>query len=198
MKLLITGAAFIALFSLSLNSSAQKVKLKQGDLSSLKNETSFNFQFTYNNMSVGKYKDEADYVNKKKEDYNKKEAGRGDTWAKQWVDDRQFRFEPRFQQLFTKYYPSTVSKDAKYTIIFNTWFTEPGYNIYISRENAKISGDATIVETVDNTKVIAIITIEKAPGRTFGGYDYDTGLRLEESYADAGKALAKFIKDKQR
>lgn len=196
MKNLITGAAFIALLSLSITSSAQRVKLKEGDMSVLKNETSIRFEFTYNNMAVGKYKDEADYLEKKKEDYNKKEPGRGDSWVKAWVNDRKDRFEPRFMELFTKYFQGTENQNAKYTIIFNTWFTEPGYNIYVSRENAKISGDATIVETANKSKVIAVISVEKAPGRTFMGEDYDTGTRLAESYASAGKALGKFIRNK--
>ncbi|GAA3956918.1 hypothetical protein [Mucilaginibacter dorajii] len=196
MKLLFSGAAFIALLSLSATTMAQKVKLKDGDFSPLKSETEVNIEFTYNNMGVGKYKDEADYLEKKRADYNKKEDGRGDVWVKAWVSDRQGVFEPKFIELFSKYSNMSESKTAKYTIIFNTWFTEPGYNIYISRENAKISGDAVIVETANRNKVLATITVEKAPGRTFGGYDYDTGSRLAESYASAGKALAKFIKDK--
>ena len=194
MKFLTSIAAFTMLLTLSLTTNAQRLKLKEGDFSALKNETSINFEFTYNNMGVGRYKDEADYVQKKRDDYNKKEAGRGDQWVKAWIGDRKDRFEPKFIELFTKYSLMNESKDAKYTIIFNTTFTEPGYNIYISRENAKINGDAVIVETADKTKVLATISIEKAPGRTFGGNDYDTGTRLSESYADAGKALAKFIK----
>ena|SRR5438067_10791290 len=196
MKILITGAAFIALLSFSATSMAQKVKLKDGDFSPLKSETTVNVEFTYNNMAVGKYKDEADYLERKKADYNKKEDGRGDNWVKSWVEDRKASFEPKFMELFEKYSTLSESKTAKYTIIFNTYFTEPGYNIYISRENAKISGDAVIVETANRSKVIATISVEKAPGRTFGGYDYDTGTRLSESYATAGKALGKFLKDK--
>jgi len=194
MKILITITAITALLFVSVTSSAQRLKLKEGDISVLKNETAINFEFTYNNMAVGRYKDEAEYLQKKKDDYNKKEDGRGDTWVNSWVSDRKDRFEPRFIDLFTKYAVMSEDKNAKYTIVFNTTFTEPGYNILISRENAKISGDASIVETANKSKVIAVVSIEKAPGRTFGGYDYDTGTRLSESYADAGKALAKFIK----
>jgi hypothetical protein len=53
-----------------------------------------------------------------------------------------------------------------------------------------------IVETAHPDKVLATISIEKAPGRTFGGEDYDAGIRIAESYADAGKYLAKFIMKK--
>jgi len=187
-------AVFSAVLTLSIAANAQKVKLQSGDLSVLKNESTINFEFTYENMGVGKYKDEAEYVAKKTEDYNKKQAGRGDAWARAWVADRKERFEPRFIELFGKYSSIFEKKDSKYTIIFNTRFIEPGYNVYVSRENAKISGDATIVETADHSKVIAVVSIDKAPGRTFGGDDYDTGTRLSEAYADAGKALAKLIK----
>lgn len=196
MKLFTTMAAVTGLLILSATSFAQKVKLKEGDFSPLKTETSINLQFTYDNMGVGDYQNEADYVERKRTDYNKKEAGRGDNWVLAWKGDRKNLFEPKFVELFTKYTQMGESKTAKYTLIFNTTFTEPGYNIYISRKNARISGDATLVETANPTKVIAVISVERAPGRTFGGADYDTGTRLAESYASAGKAIAKFIKDK--
>jgi hypothetical protein len=34
----------------------------------------------------------------------------------------------------------------------------------------------------------------KAPGRVFGGLDFDTGVRLTEAYATSGKKLGRFIK----
>ena len=194
MKILITGAAFIALLSLSITVNAQRIKLTQGDLAALKSETSIDFKFTYENMGVGKYKDEADYVTQKTADYNKKESGKGDTWAKAWVDDRAFRYEPKFIELFIKYSNMTRDPQAKYTIIFNTYFTEPGFNVGVLRQSAKINGTATIVETANPSNVIAVVSIEKAPGGDWSGYDFDTGLRIQESYAEAGKGLAKFIK----
>jgi hypothetical protein len=194
MKIFMISAVFLALLSFSMISDAQKLKLTDGDLSALKDEKAINFEFTYDNMAVGKYDTEKEYIDKKTEEYNKKEAGKGDDWAKSWVTDRQSRFEPKFIELFTKTSEMTESKTAKYTIIFKTKFTEPGYNIVISRKNAKINADAVIVETANRNKVIATISVDNVPGRTFGGYDYDTGQRIGEAYADAGKALGKFIK----
>lgn len=194
MKFLINGAALFSLLSISMVLQAQKLKLTEGDLSSLKDETSINFEFTYDNMSVGKFDTEKEYVEKKTEEYNKKETGRGDNWAKNWVSDRQARYEPKFIELFTKASGMPESKSAKYTIIFKTKFTEPGFNIGIVRKNAKIDGEAVIVETANKKKVIAVISVDNALGRTFGGYDFDTGLRIGEAYADAGKALGKYMK----
>ena len=88
----------------------------------------------------------------------------------------------------------TNDKNAKYTLIFNTLRTEPGYNVVISRKDASIDGEANIVETANPSNVIATISVKNAPGRIFGGYDYDTGVRLQEAYATAGKKLGKFIK----
>lgn len=54
----------------------------------------------------------------------------------------------------------TVSADAKYTLIFHTTSTEPGYNIYVSKKNAEIDADATIVLTADRSKKVATITVK--------------------------------------
>ncbi|WP_214071210.1 hypothetical protein [Mucilaginibacter sp. dw_454] len=194
MKMLITGAAMLAFLSFATVANAQKIKLVDGDPSPLKNESSVAFKFTYDNMAIGKFENGQDYIDKKKAEYNAKQDGKGDRWAEAWVNDRSARYEPKFIDLFLKYSLMSEKKDAKYTIIFHTSFTEAGYNVYISRHNAEINGEATIVETADPSKVIATISIEKAPGRTFGGDDYDAGTRITESYADAGKYLAKFIK----
>lgn len=187
---------FMLSIAISLGTNAQRIKLIEGELSVLKNEQKINTEFTYDNMRVGKYNKEADYITDKTASLNKKEAGRGDTWAKAWVSDRKDRFEPKFNELFEKSSSMTLSKDAKYTLIFKTITTEPGFNIGITRKNAEINGELWIVETANRDKVISKATVQKALGRTFGGYDFDTGERLSEAYADAGKAIGKYIKEK--
>ncbi len=196
MKSLRTSAIAIGIALFSIQAHAQHIKLTEGSLDALKDEKSIHTEFTYDNMRVGRYDKEEDYVNDKKNDYNKKEAGKGDTWAKNWVGDRKYRFEPKFNELFEKYSEKSTAGNAKYTLIFNTSFTEPGFNIGITRKSAYINGEILIVETADKNKVIAKLTIEKAPGNAFWGNDYDTGERLAEAYAAAGKALGKFIKSK--
>jgi hypothetical protein len=176
----------------------QKLKIIEGDLAPLKGEKSINTDFTYENMSVGKFKNESEYIAKKTEEYNKKEAGKGDHWAKEWVEDRKNRFEPKFTELFEKYSEMAVSgakKDAKYTLVYKTTTIEPGFNIGITRKNAEIDAEVWIVEAA-SSKVVAKISVQNAKGRDFWGADFDTGARLAECYADAGKALGKFIKDK--
>jgi hypothetical protein len=194
MKKLFILSTFLLSFIFSGNLKAQKIKVIAGNIDAIKSETSLIFEFTYDSMKVGKYDKEADYVANKTEEYNKKEAGKGDTWAKAWVDDRKYRFEPKFKDLFTEYSEKSESKKAKYTLILKTIFTEPGYNVGISRKNAQIDAIVLIVETANRNNVVAKLSLDNALGRTFGGYDFDTGERIAEAYADAGKALGKYLK----
>ncbi len=175
---------------------AQKIKLIDGDLSPLKSEKSITLAFSYDNMKVGRFNRDEDYINSRTEDLNKKETGRGDSWAKSWVADRNARFEPKFTELYEKYSVLAPNQNAKYTLIFKTTFTEPGFNVGVMKKNALIDGEAWIVETANPSHVIAKISVMKSPGRTFWGSDYDTGVRIEEAYAAAGKAVGKFLKDK--
>lgn len=164
---------------------AQKVKLESGNLKALASVSAINVEYDYSQMSVGKYK---------------KEEGRGEQWEQAWIADRSNRFQPQFEELFEKHSGKEIGAypEAKYTMIFKTTRTEPGYNIGISRKNAEIDAIVYIVETANRNKVIATFRVTKSPGRTFGGYDYDTGTRLQESYAAAGKALGNYIKKKAK
>lgn len=189
------SALFLSIAAtLSFNVFAQKIKKQQGSLDALKNETSINVEFTYDNMSVGKYKKEQDYIDAKKEEYNKKEPGRGDNWAKSWINDRESRYETDFIKLFSQNSDMLVSDKGKYTLIFHTTSTEPGYNIGISRKNAYIDAEVLIVETANRSNVIAKLSVDNAPGKVVFGYDFDTGERISEAYAKAGKSLGKYIK----
>ncbi|MBX2920985.1 MAG: hypothetical protein KF746_02245 [Chitinophagaceae bacterium] len=194
MKQLKALAFTLFLAIMAFNGFAQRIKVIEGKLPDFGNEKTVNTEFTYDNIGVGKYDKEEDYIKAKTEEYNKKEPGRGDNWAKSWIADRKNRFEPKFDELLSKYSDLTIDVNAKYTIIFHTSFIEPGFNIGITRRSAFINGDATIVETANKSKVIAKISVDKAPGNSFWGNDYDTGERLSETYATAGRAVGKFLK----
>jgi len=187
--LLVLSITFVGLFSF-----AQRVKVIEGNIPDFKDEKSVNTEFTYDNISVGKYDKEQDYIKAKTEEYNKKEPGRGDNWAKSWESDKAGRFEPKFDELLSKYSDLTINKNAKYTIIFHTTFMEPGFNIGVMRKNAAINGEVLIVETANKSKVLAKLSVDKAPGKSFMGNDYDTGERLSECYATAGRAVGKNLK----
>lgn len=190
-------AGMLMAATLSLPLSAQRLKLTEGSLDLLKGQTEINTEFTYENLKVGKYDKEEDYIRDKTAEYNKKEPGRGDNWARAWKDDREARYEPKFMELFNDKgnLKAVHKKDAKYTLLFKTSFLEPGFNVGVWRKNASMNGEVWIVETGNPSRALVKISVDKAQGRIFGGFDFDTGVRIAEAYADAGKALAKFMSE---
>ena len=189
----ITGLLLLT-FVLGLQAGAQKVKTTSGTDDILKPESSINIEFNYDNLSIGKYKSDQDYITAKTEEYNKKEPGKGDSWAASWKNDRQSRYEPKFIELFKINSGMSVMTEAKYTMIVKTLSIEPGWNIGISRKNAEIDLEVWIVETTNKSNKLASFTINNVPGGTAFGYDFDSGLRISEAYAKAGKSLGKFLK----
>lgn len=176
----------------------QKIELIEGDLASLKGEKSIDFAFKYDSITMGGkgHPSEAEYVAKKTADYNKKEAGKGDKWAKDWRDDRETMYQPAFTKIFQQMSGLEMKSNAKFTLIFKTIYTEPGFNIMVHQEPAQINGIVLIVESANKSHVIAKLSVMKARGRNFWGNDWDTGERLTEAYESAGSQLGYFIRGK--
>jgi len=179
------------------------IKLRSGTVDFLKGETRVNVEYSYDGMAVGKFAREQDYLDKKVADYNAKEPGKGDRWRQNWVNDRALRFQPKFEELINHHLAARKTslqfgsfKDAKYTLILRTTFTEPGWNVTIAARPAYMSAEATFVETQNRANPLAVFTITKSPGQGVMGVEYDTGSRVAESYAKAGKELGIFIAKK--
>jgi hypothetical protein len=100
MKKLFASIAVSCLFFTGIY--AQKIAITSGKIDFLKNESALTVKFTYENLQVGSMP-EADYIEKKANDYNAKESGKGDAWRKAWTDDRAARYEPHFIEFFNKY-----------------------------------------------------------------------------------------------
>ncbi|MCB0661309.1 MAG: hypothetical protein KDC24_01110 [Saprospiraceae bacterium] len=178
--------------------SAQKVVMKSGKFDALKGQDEINVSYRYDNMGVGKFDHEEDYVDEKVREKNEDEPGSGDEWKRKWEDDREARFEPKFEELMTEYLKDQGTKVgrypyAKYTLVIHTTFTEPGFNVGVMRKPAMINANISLVETDNMDKELAKATIEKVPGRDAMGYDFDTGYRLQEAYAKLGKTFAKYL-----
>lgn len=191
MKRIMSLIVFV--FGAVILSNAQKITVLEGDLKPLKEEKSVNIKFVYDDMQVGQMTEE-EYLNKKVAEFNEKEAGRGDRWRISWNDDRAALFEPKFIELFNKSGNIGINNSPqKYTMIFHTIFTEPGFNVGVVRANASINAIVSIVETENPDNLIAKVQILNAPGRGALGFDFATGPRIMEAYAAAGKQLAKTI-----
>ena len=195
---------FLALSIIFLNVSsvhAGRIVLKSGNLDVLKSETKLNVQFDYSNMIVGKDLKEEDYVNKKVTEINEKKPGNGNKWKDGWINARKDRYQPKFIDLFNKQSKGnrTISEnatDAKYTLIVKSPYTEPGFNIGIMKQPSRVDFVFQIIETANPATIIAELTANEIPGGQAMGYDFDAGTRIAESYAKAGKMLAKYFSDK--
>ena len=201
MKILKTVLAAFIIFGVTAVQ-AQKIKVIKGDLDFLKNQTSILLEYDYSDMAVGKFDKEEDYLAKKVPEYNEMEAGKGDKWKENWLADRDARFHPKFEELLNNYTTKSgcnfaqTNKDAKYTLILKTVFTEPGWNIGISRRDAMINVEIKFVETASPENVVAVMTMSNVPGRGAMGNDYDTGFRISEAYAKCGKSLGAYLMKK--
>jgi len=190
---------FAFILGIACTTEAQKIVLKSGSLDFLKDQKFLMIKYDYADMAVGKYDKEADYVNKKVAEYNEDEPGRGDEWKEKWIGDRKENFQPKFEELLNKYlepeglYVGKENEDAEYTLILKTTFTEPGYNVYVSKKYASINVEAVFVETANPDNVVALIISKNNPGRTYGGGDFDTGIRIGEAYAKCSKELGQYI-----
>ncbi len=181
--------------------SAQRIRVASGSLEGLKTETTVGAVFTYENMQVGKLR-ESDYIDRKVEDYNKDEAGRGERWRASWIGDREERFQPKFLELFNKYMSEdnrgggfTLVPDdgqTRFRMVLNTYFTEPGFNVGIMRQNASITLEINVVD-VETDSAVARVIVENASANSFSGFDFETGYRIQECYAKAGRELAKYL-----
>jgi hypothetical protein len=196
-------ASVVAMFAVSLHASiAQRVDLRSGDVAVLSGQKVVNVEYDYSSFGVGKFATEQEYLDKKSAEYNAKESGRGDNWKKAWVDDRKNRFEPKFEDLFNKGMENKGLQvvqsrpDAAYTMIVRTKFIEPGFNVGVMRKNAYIDYEIDVVESANKSSKVAELAMRNVPGAMAFGMDFDTGARLAESYAKAGKTLASFLEKK--
>ncbi len=171
----------------------QELTLGEGSFKILIQEKTVALQFTYDSLQVGKYKIEADYVNKKVTEINKKYPGKGDEWAREWISQRREKFEPAFTDAFKKSSGLTISDSAKYTLIFHTTYIEQGFSsaAIMVHKNPEVRGELILIETADKKKIIAKAKITKAMGKA--GPHFETGDHVDEAYFEAGNASGSFI-----
>jgi len=180
---------------------AQKIKVESGSIAEIAKEKKVHLLYDYSDFKVGKDgMTEKEYVDKKVAEYNKEEPGKGDKWQKAWVDSRKTRYEPKFEELINEHLKGKglvhgIYPDAKYTLSVKTIFLEPGYNVGVMKKPSYVSYEFVYFETADPSKVVFKGKLEEVSGAQAMGFDFDSGTRISESYAKAGKILGKYIAD---
>mgnify|MGYP001823055294 CR=1 FL=1 len=171
----------------------QKLKVESGKVDALEGITKLKIVYDYSDLGVGKFEVEDDYIAKKVADMNEDEAGTGDNWKESWFNDRPTRYEPKFEELFTKYaafIESGQEVDADITMLVHTTFIEPGFNVGVARKSASINLEVSFLK--GDSELFKVLLLN-APGSGGVGFDFDTGWRISESYAKAGKSLGKYL-----
>jgi hypothetical protein len=202
MKKVIIPLIISALFALTLNVFAQ-AKLISGDMKVLKGQSEVILQYDYSKMGVGKYDNADQYTSEKVAEMNKKKEGSGDAWLEKWTSDRTERFQPSFRKYFNGEAHSfnlsgkDDSPNAKYTLIIHTIFMEPGFNVSMvtsfAKKPAYIDVQVDLVETANPGTLLGTVEMKKIQSKNMGGYDYDTGIRLESCYERAGEYFGKYL-----
>lgn len=175
-----------------------KAKLVAGNLTALAGKT-IAIEYVYAGMTVGTYTAESDYLLQKKTVYNRQEPGSGDKWEAAWKTDRLMKFESTFLLSLAENVASTgieFGTSGVYKMIVKTTYTEPGYNIGVSRAYAVIN--TTYIFKDPSGKELATIVIKGAMGTCFGANDLDTGQRIASAYAVSGKILGQFIRQSMK
>jgi len=185
------------LFALT-NLSAQRFNILSGKLSNLKGISEYNVTFDYSNQEVNGFETEEAFLNEKT-DKRKGDAVNADQFKKDWFEDRESKYEPKFIESFNKRFKTgelKVDKNtkAKYTIIIKTTWIYPGYNVVVGAEPAKISAIITVVETLNQNKSLLSIEFDKVIGLEQGQFDFDQGFRIAGAYEKLAKNFAMQLK----
>lgn len=172
------------------------IAINSGDVAGLKGVTAVNIIYDYSKMGVGGFKNEVDYLKKKEDDY-KKDPQKFEKFKKGWFGARKERYEPRFQELFNKVGAKVGMTGTNYatngpvTLKVETVFTEPGYNVGVSKMPSFVDFECTFLDK--DGKEIVRYYIKNSVGSQAMGFDFDAGSRLTESYAKAAKLLMKDV-----
>ena len=193
---------------------AQKITWEKGqETTFLGGQTQLEVEYVYTDMLCGRKSIPAnEYVGEKVKEYNEKEAGKGDDYARKFEEAKTKEYKTKFELSMNKQLAKNNikvgedQKDGKFKIILSTtrWF--PGYNVGVSSQDAYCDFHLSIVEKAIGTEY-AVLTMKNVPGAVLKGVpgmggvmsltvDHDTFKRVGEAYAKAGKVLGGHIAKK--
>ena len=200
MKNLIT--ILVVLFSTAVMFS-QKAKVQEGNIKNLKGISQYDLVFDYSDVQIPKYDTEEDFLKDKMDKRDEKEPGTGEKFKKSWYSDREARYEPKFIESFNKRFDDGQVKvgmnlGSEYIMKVHTTLLYAGYNVGISRKNAKIDAVISVYKKDNPTELLYSVKYTKAEGGGAMGHDYDSGYRISECYAKLAKTWAKTILKKAK
>jgi hypothetical protein len=192
---------FLFLLFFSLGTQAQKVTLLEGDVTALKGQSTIQVTFTYDSMVVETNTPEEEFVRAKKAELEQKQAGLGARWEKSWTEDRKWKMEPSFKNMFARTLKISTIGKSQYSFIFRTKRIVPGWNFGVAfvQQESILDGEAMLIDTADPTKILARVEIKGMEGRgTVAQHAWETGDQIAKAYETAGRELALFVKSNMK
>ena len=186
---------------MALSVTAQDMKVEKGNFDFLKNQNKINVVFDYSNYTLMKEKkSEAQYIEDRVKDLDEKGGNKGELWKKKWLGSKETIWNLKFLELANHiFYKDKVDvafqedlQNAPYTLIVQTVWIYPGWDVGIMKQPAKVSTLLKFVETNNKENVLLEISSEEAPGDQFGN-NYSNESRIGEGYAKTAKSMAKLM-----
>ena len=191
----------VVVLLVSAIAAAQDMEVVKGDFSAISGQKEFNVIFDYSKMTVLKdRKTEAQYIEERSKELNEKDKGNGEIWKKKWAGAKDGIWTPKFLELVNVVLHK-AKKDvlfqeglasAKYTLLVETVWIYPGYDVYVSKQAARVTTNLRFVETNNKSNVVLEIKSEEAPGSQFGS-QFSNENRIGEGFAKTGKSLAQLL-----
>jgi hypothetical protein len=182
---------------------SQDVNWDKNEIAShIKKGDTLKIVYDYSNMKVDTFLSEQRFIESTVESYNRKEPGRGNKWKADWFSDRVNMFQPKFETLFKKYLEKKTAycvscTNADFVVVIHTTRTHLGFGYHLIYSlfvwAAECDFEVTIYKADNLKDPIAHGFMEHLKGRDSGGYYYETGLRIAEAYARAGRAVGESI-----
>ena len=197
-----TKTLLLALIMIPFFGMSQKIKLKDGDPSTLANETSFNVKIDFSQAKF--YKEnmsEEAYIEKRmKEIADDKGPEEAEKWKKDWELHKNEKMYEKFINAIEKKGKKgvTFSKDgdAKYTLIIQVDWIHPGWYGGVAKSPSKLNTTLIFVETANPDNVVLKLTCTKAYGDQYPVGIPNTNDRISRAFDIVGVGLGKFMKKK--
>jgi len=178
--------------------SAQRFDVLSGKVSNLKGISAYNVTFDYTNQKVQGFETEEDYLAEKR-DKRIGVEGESEKFRKDWFEDRENKYEPKFIEYFNKRFEKGEIKcgknsDLQYTMNIKTTWIYPGYSVVAGAQPAKISAIITVVETANPKNILVEMEFDKSIGLEQGQFEFDQGYRIARAYEKLAKNMVMQLK----
>jgi len=174
----------------------------QGSFKDLTAVAEYNVVFDYTGQKIADFATEEEFLSDK---MNKREGESAEAFKTKWYADREANYEPKFIAYFNermKETPVRVAKNpaAMYTILIKTTWIYPGYNVWVTKQVAKISAVITVYETANPANILLKVEYDKSVGLepNYKEKAFDFGDRIAGAYEKLARnftlQLKRFVK----